>query len=571
MKSNYFIFLFLFIFNFGYSSIITKPLALSATITGGTTVCQNATNVVVTFTGSGGTAPYTFIYEKDGVGSFSISTTASSSSVPLVVPTSVLGTFEYSLVSVKGSTGSAETVTGSTSFTISAPPIIDFTFDNNTSCSGTLIQFTSTISESGAAIYSWDFGDLTPPSTTVNPTHRFEALGCGNQNFLVTLTVIKNGCTVTKTKTVVVKRKPDISFEDVNANSANQFSNCASTTNLATYSITVGNTSASASCISSYSIDWGDNTTSSNVIFPVTHIYTSRGVFNMIITALGSNDCSNSVTYVVKNISNPSGGILSPGGTSDMCLPSPVIQYSIGNWALNSPGTTYTVNYGDNIAGSTIILSQNDMVNTSYYNATNPSSSANYPVPYSYTTVSCPATDFIITLVVTNACKSTTGTVVGGNTIKKPTANFTAPVKSCISTNVLFINETILGFDTGCVRDTKFTWNFGDPGSGASNIIGETSWLTTTPNVNHTFSAPGIYTVTLSARNGCGTTIKTQQICIEPPLTPQFTLNTILGCAPLAITATNTTILTNQCSTPTYKWEVTHAAGFCSTTPFMAL
>ena len=50
------------------SDIYTKTSLppLTATITGGTTVCQNATGVVVTFTGSGGTAPYTFTYTING-------------------------------------------------------------------------------------------------------------------------------------------------------------------------------------------------------------------------------------------------------------------------------------------------------------------------------------------------------------------------------------------------------------------------------------------------------------------------------------------------------------------------
>ena len=120
----------------------------------------------------------------------------------------------------------------------------------------------------------------------------------------------------------------------------------------------------------------------------------------MIITALGSNGCSNSKTYVVKNVSNPSGGILSPGGTTDMCIPTPLIQYTIGNWATNSPGTTYSIDYGD---GSPILnLNQDDMVKTPHYISTNPSASANYPVPYSYQTNSCPNTEFIIKLIVSN-------------------------------------------------------------------------------------------------------------------------------------------------------------------------
>ena len=62
MKPNYFIILLLIVFNFGFSAEIVKPFALSATIAGGTTVCINASSPLITFTGSDGTAPYTFVY-----------------------------------------------------------------------------------------------------------------------------------------------------------------------------------------------------------------------------------------------------------------------------------------------------------------------------------------------------------------------------------------------------------------------------------------------------------------------------------------------------------------------------
>ena len=39
------------------------PAAISATITGPASVCLNSTNQNVTFTGSGGTAPYSFKYK----------------------------------------------------------------------------------------------------------------------------------------------------------------------------------------------------------------------------------------------------------------------------------------------------------------------------------------------------------------------------------------------------------------------------------------------------------------------------------------------------------------------------
>lgn len=561
MKQIYIALLFL-VFQFGFANVLPP----SATISGNATVCQNAPGVVITFTGSGGTASYVFTYHIGTGGPITVPSVGNTAIVN--VNTSIPGVFVYHLDSVHDAvTPTEQPITGqSVIVTVTSAPTVDFTFTNNNSCSGTNVQFTSSVTGSGPYTYSWDFGDSTTLSNQQNPSHAFVSLGCATQNFNVTLTVTGGGCTVTKTHTITVIQKPNISFTDPNATSVStEFSNClnASLTNTV-FTITVQNTSTS-SCVTSYSINWGDSTIENSITFPRSHTYLQLGVYNMTITAIGSNGCSNSVTYPVKNISNPSAGVLNPGGTVDMCIPTPIIQYTIGNWAQNSPGTTYAVDYGD---GSPIVnLNQATMVASSYYNASNPLASANYPIPYSYTTNSCPGGDFIITLVVTNACRSTTGTVVGGNTRSKPIANFTNPINACITSNVLFTNTTILGYDSGCASSTRFTWDFGDPASGTSNTI-TTGWVSGAPNVNHIFSTTGTFTITLTAQNGCGTTTKTEQICIESPLIPLFTLNNNSGCSPLMVTTDNTTILTNSCpGNPTYQWNVNYASGFCGITP----
>ncbi|MBC7641858.1 MAG: PKD domain-containing protein, partial [Flavobacterium sp.] len=541
-----------------------ENLPPTATITGPSNVCQNASGIFVTFTGAGGTAPYTFTYNINGGSPNLTVVTTSGNSITVNVPTNVNGSFVYNLVNVKDSTSAVITQNGSVTVVVNAQTTIDFTFTNDNTCSGTNIQFTTIVNPAGTYSYLWDFGDGTPTSTAQNPSHSYSSLGCGTATFTAKVTVTGNGCTAIKTKTVTVKHKPDINFEDVNATSStNQFSNCqnASATN-PIFNITVGNISAT-SCAASYSIDWDDSTgISNNVVFPISHTYNVLKVYNMIITALGTNGCANTKTFQVKNISNPAAGVLNPGGTIDMCLPTPLIQYTIGNWGQNSPGTTYSIDYGD---GTTpLTLNQDNMILTSYFTASNPALSTNYPIPYSYTTNSCPNPKFKIKLTVTNACKTTEAEVDGGNTISKTIANFNAPPVSCITTNVFFTNTSALGFVSGCITETKFKWDFGDPISGALNII-NSGFVNNAPNANHTFTASGTYTVTLTATNTCGTTTKTQQICIEAPIIPLFTLNNIQGCTPLAVTTTNTTVSANSCVPITYKWIVTHQPLYCGT------
>lgn len=541
---------------------VNNLLEPTATITtSAPSVCVGGTSPVITFTGAGGTAPYTFTYKING-GADIITSQSTGDIVTVNVPTGIAGTFNFTLVSVKDSTNATQSQTGVVTITVNPLPVIDFSFADN-QCSGTAIQFTSSVTGTATYTYAWDFGDGTT-STQQNPSYSFNSLGCNTATFNVTLTVTGGGCAVTKTKTITVKQKPDISFEDKNpsATPSTQFNNCATASiSNTSYTITVDNISTS-NCIASFSINWGDGSTENNVTFPKTHNYPQLGAYNMIITALGNNSCSNSKTYVVKNISNPSGGILNPGGSTDMCIPTPIIQYTIGNWATNSPGTTYSIDYGD---GSAILnLNQDDMIKTSYYKSTNPASSENYPVPYSYNTNSCP-NDFIIKLTVTNACKSTVGTVVGGNTISNAKANFTAPLSACSTTSVLFTNTSILGYSANCARDSKFSWDFGDPASGSLNTI-NSGFVTTTPNVNHIFSGPGNYTVTLTASSGGGCSTsppKTQTICIEPTIVPTFTLDNNPRCIPLTVAATNTTVITNSCTPPTYVWSVTYVPAYC--------
>lgn len=448
------------------------------------------------------------------------------------------------------------------------PPTVDFTFNNNISCSGTNIQFNSTVTGDGPFDYLWNFGDATS-STAANPSHAFVSYGCGNATFNVTLTVTDtNGISVSQTHQVTVKQKPDIDFIDPNATGAtNQFSNClnASASN-PQYSITVDNASISP-CVTSYSINWGDfSPIQNNATFPASHLYTQLGAYTMTITGYGQNGCNSIKTYIVKNVSNPSGGINSPGSTQNLCIPTPNIQFAISSWATNSPGTTYAVDYGDGTA--VLNLTQSTLNSSIYYNSTNPAASADYPVPHSYTTTSCPSNQFTVTLTVTNACGSTTGTVSNITTISMPVANFTASPTECITSNVLFTNISIPGYDVGCDTSTKYIWNFGDP-SGINNII-TIPFTTAIPNANHTFSTPGNYTVTLSTQNSCGTTTHTQQICIESAPVPQFTLNSNNGCTPSQVTTVNNTTVTNSCTPTTYQWNVTYAADNCGTSPAAA-
>lgn len=77
----------------------------TATISGSATVCAGASSPVVTFAGSGGTAPYVFTYELNG-GAVQTLTSFGTTAI-ITVPTNTAGTFTYRLISVRDASTTA--------------------------------------------------------------------------------------------------------------------------------------------------------------------------------------------------------------------------------------------------------------------------------------------------------------------------------------------------------------------------------------------------------------------------------------------------------------------------------
>jgi len=89
----------------------------STTISSTTVTCQNAASPVVTFTGKGGTAPYTFTYNING-GTNKTVTTTNGDTVSVSVSTKVPGTFAYNQVDVIDSRGCTNAQTGTATITL---------------------------------------------------------------------------------------------------------------------------------------------------------------------------------------------------------------------------------------------------------------------------------------------------------------------------------------------------------------------------------------------------------------------------------------------------------------------
>ncbi len=200
------------------SATITVNQLPTATISGTTSVCLNATAPNITFTGANGTAPFTFTYTINGGGNLTVITT-SGNSVTIAVPTTVAGTYTYSLVSVleSGSTTCSQSQSGSAAVTVFPLPTPDFNY-SAPSCQSKTINFTDASAANVGSLneWHWDFGDPTSgalnTSTLQNPQHIFAAAGTYQVKLYVKTT---NACqSPVITKPVVVNAKPVAGFID---------------------------------------------------------------------------------------------------------------------------------------------------------------------------------------------------------------------------------------------------------------------------------------------------------------------------------------------------------------------
>lgn len=140
----------------GSATIVVNPLP-EADITGTTAVCAGGTNPAIKFSGSGGTAPYTFSYRING-GSVQTITTVSGNSVTINAPTTTAGTYTYSLVSVQESSSTACTNNATGSVTITVNPLPTATIAGTTAvCKNSAFPLISFTGNGGVAPYTFQY------------------------------------------------------------------------------------------------------------------------------------------------------------------------------------------------------------------------------------------------------------------------------------------------------------------------------------------------------------------------------------------------------------------------------
>lgn len=148
--------------NANASVTITQPASLpSAAISGTALACNGGSSPLITFTGSGGTPPYTFTYNINGGAN---TTTTSGSTVTISASTRTSGTFTYNLVSVTDANSCVTSQSGSATITIDPRPTSVLS-GSQIICNGN--SATLTVVFTGTPPWSLTYSDGTT-STTVN-------------------------------------------------------------------------------------------------------------------------------------------------------------------------------------------------------------------------------------------------------------------------------------------------------------------------------------------------------------------------------------------------------------------
>ncbi|MDD4373952.1 MAG: PKD domain-containing protein [Bacteroidales bacterium] len=339
-------------------------------------------------------------------------------------------------------------------------PVAMFTY--SASCTGQPVLFTDlSIPNGGSDIVSWiwDFGDIPSgnnnTSNLQNPAHTFVGeMPVGG--YTVSLIVTNaTGCSDTLSQQVLVEDSPLVEI-------------IPSETNIClTESILF---SGVADNVVSWFWTFGDGNTST--LQNPTHTYLSAGTYNVNLSVVTAQGCTNdaSTQVVVNHI--PSAGFTT---NSPVCLDSP-IQFNNTSVSPNGNIQTWIWDFGD---GTTQTIQAPDDPN----------------VAYTY----LQAGTFNVTLTVIDNVGCEDDFTRQVNVQNNPLANFTFE-QTCFGEPVMF---TDLSSPNGGPDLFSWVWEFGDPLSGTNNN-------SNLQNPSHQFTAPGIFNVSLTVTNtlGCTNTIE---------------------------------------------------------------
>lgn len=210
-------------------------------------------------------------------------------------------------------------------FTSRTKPKAAFAVNDSIGCSGNL-NVVTTNNTVRASAYSWDWGDATPGSSFISPTHLFNTQG----QYLISLVATDGTCTDTAYKTVYVSQKPQVDFSVSNPVTCD-------TARVHFTNLTTG--------ANNYLWSFSDNTTS-NLFEPDKSFAPSTSYYTISLQAWNNLGCRDAVikpNLILAKV--PPAGDFSINPSPTISIP----QYSFKflNNTLNNVNYTYSWSLGD--------------------------------------------------------------------------------------------------------------------------------------------------------------------------------------------------------------------------------
>ncbi len=477
--------------------IVVAALPTAAVTASAPTVCQNAAQPTITFTGSGGSAPYTFQYNINGGTTQTITTTGTANTVTVNVPTTTVGTYTYNVTQVQN-TGSALCVTGpisNVSATVVVNPFPSATIAGGTTVcqqsTGNVVTFTGS---NGVLPYTFTYNinggtaqtvSTSGGSSSVTVAVPTTTVGTFTYNLISVSEGTTGGCLNTfapaPNTVFVVNGLPTATISGTASLCLN-----ASPAPVVTFTGANGN----APYIFTYTINGGTpftvNSPAGSNIATVTASTAVAGTFTYTLVSVresSSTNCNQPQTGNAVITIYPAPVASFTGGTP-ACIGVPSLFNSSASTAGAGTITGYAWDFGDPASGA---------ANTS--SLQNPSH------------IFFSSGSYVVTLTITssNGCMHTTTSTTSIN--PQPKAGFILP-------EVCLLDQFAQFTDTSSVAApstiTGWLWNFGDPGSGPLNT-------STVQNAQHTYNAVGNYNVQLivTTNTGCKDTLSNQVLTIN--------------------------------------------------------
>ena len=332
------------------------------------------------------------------------------------------------------------------------------------------------------------------------------------------------------------------------------------------------------SAIGTWAWDFGDGFSASVNVSSTTHSYTTPGTYPVNVIVTDINGCSGSTTMNIVVIPKPT--IAFTASPTSACVPP--LNVTFTNSSVSTGATTYTWTFGDGTSSTvtnpthtytasgtytvTLHINQNGCIDSliksdfiviqkivADFTSSPTAICTNGTITFTNTSIPAPSTatwdfgdagtstaispthvyttagTYTVTLISADAsgCKDTTTDTVTVN--QTPVASFTADTMTACSA------PFTVNFTSTSTGGTDYAWDFGD---GSTSIL---------QNPSHTYTTPGVYSVTLTVTNSSGpcvaSVVKNNLIIITPPVAG-FINPPDSGCVPLSINFSSTSIST---------------------------